>query len=255
MAGRRPASSPARQTCGEDRRRTSVSSQRTIVVVPSRGLEGDQAARPRTCPRGGSRSASAARSSVIVDRVVDGQPDDPDRRRRPRPDPDRRRRRAAGRPSSRASSAAGPRRRRGPPRRARSARRRRSASGTAGLGPWPARARTRSTSQARPTPSETEPDDDPGSRRQRAPERHPRRPSLDRALAVAGLQIDGRDGIGEDGRVEAEASGVERRRLDAVVGGEADDDDALDAARREGVASSSVGIGLAGAGSRIVKPE
>ena len=54
-----------------------------------------------------------------------------------------------------------------------------------------------------------------------------------RALAVAGLEIDRGDRIGQDGGVEAEAARVERGRLDAVVGREADDDDALDARRRE----------------------
>jgi len=42
------------------------------------------------------------------------------------------------------------------------------------------------------------------------------------------LEIDGRDRVGKDGRVEPETDRVEARRLDAVVGRQAGDDDPLD---------------------------
>ena len=51
---------------------------------------------------------------------------------------------------------------------------------------------------------------------------------VERAVAVARLEVDGRDRVGQDVGLEAEPGGVERRRLDAVVGRQADDDDAGD---------------------------
>ena len=51
-------------------------------------------------------------------------------------------------------------------------------------------------------------------------------------LAVAGREVDSGDRIGQDRGPEAEPSRVERGRLDAVVGREADDHDPLDAGRR-----------------------
>ena len=54
-------------------------------------------------------------------------------------------------------------------------------------------------------------------------------------VAVARLEVDGGDGVGRDGRPEAEPERVERGRLDAVVGRQADDDDRLDAAVAEDV--------------------
>ena len=62
---------------------------------------------------------------------------------------------------------------------------------------------------------------------------------VERAVAVARFKVDGADGVGQDLGLEAEPDGVERGRLDAVVGGEPDDDDALDA----GVAQERLELG------------
>ena len=60
-----------------------------------------------------------------------------------------------------------------------------------------------------------------------------------RAVAVALFEVDRGDGVGQHLGPIAELDRVERGRLDAVVGREADDDDALDA----GVAQEPVELG------------
>ena len=85
--------------------------------------------------------------------------------------------------------------------------------------------------------------------------RRPPRISAERPLAVAGLQVDRRDGVGEHGRRVAEPDGVERRRLDAVVGREAGRRRPRRRRPRAGAPSSSVGIVSPVVGSRIEKPE
>src|SRR3569623_749310 len=55
----------------------------------------------------------------------------------------------------------------------------------------------------------------------------------DRALAVAGLQLDGATAVLDQLHVEAEVAGVERRRLHAVIGREAHHVDLLDPARAQ----------------------
>ena len=77
---------------------------------------------------------------------------------------------------------------------------------------------------------------------------------VDRPLAVAGLEVDRGDRVGQDRGLEAEADRVEGRRLDAVVGGEADDHDALDASARAGAPRARSGSVSPLTGSRIVKP-
>src|SRR5690606_5279640 len=69
------------------------------------------------------------------------------------------------------------------------------------------------------------------------------------ALAVAGLEVDRPDAVEHDLGLVAEADGVERRLLHAVVGGQPDDDHPLDAllleqlveAGRAGLAGRQVG--------------
>ena len=81
-----------------------------------------------------------------------------------------------------------------------------------------------------------------GSMPDAGPQRDARGPQLgQRDLAVAGLQVDRGDGVGQEVGLVAEPGGVERRGLDAVVGREADDDDALDGRDRAAAASSAVG--------------
>ena len=74
-------------------------------------------------------------------------------------------------------------------------------------------------------------------------------------VAVARLEVHGRDRVGEDRRLEAEARGIEGRRLDAVVGRQAAPRRRARCRRRAAAASSSVGVVSPVTGSRIVKPE
>ena len=69
---------------------------------------------------------------------------------------------------------------------------------------------------------------------------------VERAVAVARLEVHGRDRVGQDGGPEAEPDRIERGRLDAVVGREPDDDDVARSPASRSRASSSVGDRLAG---------
>ncbi|MDP1847599.1 MAG: hypothetical protein Q8K79_07395 [Solirubrobacteraceae bacterium] len=71
---------------------------------------------------------------------------------------------------------------------------------------------------------------------------------VQRALPVAGLDVDGGDRVDEHGDVEARAQRVEHRRLHAVVRGEAADEDAGDPGlaqqrRQPGGVEAGVGVG------------
>ena len=112
-----------------------------------------------------------------------------------------------------------------------------------GVGSAPSACLARMRSTAKPMPAPTS-----ASRsapRITAPHHRPPHPDarglhlLERPLAVAWLELHGRDGVGQDVRLEPEPRGVERGRLDAVVGREADDDHVVDA----GVAQQGFELG------------
>ena len=77
---------------------------------------------------------------------------------------------------------------------------------------------------------------------------------VERALAVAGLEVDRGDDVAQDGRLEAEPQRVERGGVDAVVRREAAHDDRARRRRSRRMPSSSVGFVSPVTGSRIVKP-
>ncbi len=76
-----------------------------------------------------------------------------------------------------------------------------------------------------------------------------------RSFAVAGLEIDRSRRVEEYRGREARSGGVESRRLDAVVEGQPDDDDALDRVAAEQLGQpgrrSLAGLGVAGGEARV----
>ena len=95
-----------------------------------------------------------------------------------------------------------------------------------------------------------------GSSHDRPPQRRrPRRASRRSRGPVAGRQVDRRDRIGEERGLVAERDGVERRRLDAVVGRQTDDDDAFDARPAQSGRPGRSGSSSPVSGSRIENPE
>ena len=232
-----------------------VSSQRTMVVVPSAPASRSKTPPPLNVPSWVSANRVGGSNSVIVDRVRDGDPEDPDRRLARRPDADRA---VAVQPDG--LHVVHP---------ARLAldvgedvpdaldRRVDDDDRADRLGRPALRGLRQEAVDGVPDARTDHPEPDQAADH-RITVRQVVTPAADHLVdglvPVGRLEVDGGDRVRQDRRLEPEPLRIEGGRIDAVVRREPDDDDSLDRRRRAAARSSSVGVVSPVTGSRVVKP-